>query len=129
MPSLTCKGGVGEGFAVPGSKSVQADAKWYYPIFQLLRIRRSWLQIVSAYCPIPPTPLYTRGAWPAHIDTQYVQPTKQQFVGMLRQADQHIRLLHTQKGKHDETICSYYSLRFVAGWDDRVSFQRQYSTH
>ena len=54
---------------------------------------------------------------------------KQQFVGMLRQADQHIRLLHTQKGKHDETICSYYSLRFVAGWDDRVSFQRQYSTH
>src|SRR5574344_1823099 len=34
------------------------------PLFQLLRIRRSWLQIVSAYCPIPPTPLYTRGAWP-----------------------------------------------------------------
>ena len=32
MPSLTCKGGVGEGFAVPGSKSVQADAKRYYPI-------------------------------------------------------------------------------------------------
>ena len=49
----------------------------------LLRIRRSWLQIVSAHCPIPPTPLYTRGAWPVRTDTQYVQPTKQQFTGLL----------------------------------------------
>ena len=52
-----------------------------------LRIRRSWLQIVSACCPIPPTPLYTRGAWPVRIDTRYVQTDKQQFGCMLREAE------------------------------------------
>ena len=60
-------------------------------MFQLLRNRRSWLQIDSACCPIPPTPLYTRGAWPVRIDTQYVQPTKQQFTGLLTKDDKHKR--------------------------------------
>ena len=63
MPSLTCKGGVGEGFAVPGSKSVQADAKRYYPIVSASTNSPKLAANRQCLLPNPPYPLYTRGAW------------------------------------------------------------------
>ena len=61
MPSLTCKGGVGEGCS-RHQWSVQARANSYKPIFGLLRIRPSFYaaQLPTAN-PHPTLPLQARG--------------------------------------------------------------------
>ena len=81
MPSLTCKGGVGEGFAVPGSKSVQADAKRYYPIVSASTNSPNLAANRQCLLPNPPyPPLHKGGMAGAHIDTRYIQTDKQQFT-------------------------------------------------
>ena len=84
MPSLIYKGGVGEGFAVPGSKSVQADAKRYYPIVSASTNSPKLAANRQCLLPNPPyPPLHKGGMAGAHIDTRYIQTDKQQFCDLL----------------------------------------------
>ena len=97
MPSLTCKGGVGEGFAVPDSKSVQADAKRYYPIVSASTNSPKLAANRQCLLPNPPyPPLHKGGMAGAHIDTRYIQTDKQQFIKFLGQANMRF-LLHSRR--------------------------------
>ena len=98
MPSLTCKGGVGEGFAVPGSKSVPADAKRYYPIVSASTNSPKLAANRQCLLPNPPDPPVHKGGMAgAHIDTRYIQTGKQRFTGLMTKADMHISFYSKKK--------------------------------